>query len=99
MNRTLFQEIPNSRRFKIAALNISSLPVHSDELRVYMNTKSIDILAINEIGLDETIFDWEISIPAYTLDRKDRNRHGGSVALYIRTIINYELFVSLLLTN
>ena len=95
VNRTLLQEIPNSRGFKIAALNISSPPVHSDELRVYMNTKSIDILAINEIGLDETIFDWEISIPAYTLDRKDRNRHVGDVAFYIRTIINYELICEL----
>ena len=95
VNRTLLQEISNSRRFKIAALNISSQHVHSDELRVYVNTKSIDILAINEIRLDETIFDWEISIPAYTLDRKDRNRHGGDVALYIRTIINYELICEL----
>ena len=60
VNRTLLQEIPNSRGFKIAALNISSQPVHSDELRVYMNTKSIDILAINEIRFDESIFDWEI---------------------------------------
>ena len=91
MNRTLLQEIPNSRGFKIVALDISSLPAHTDELRVYMNTKSIDILAINGIRLDETIFDWEISIPVYTLDRKDGNRHSGGVALYIRTIINYKL--------
>ena len=96
LNRTFLQEIPNSRGFKIAASNISSQPVHSDELRVYMNTKSIDILAINEIRLDETIFDWEVSIPPYTLDRKDRNRHGGGVALYIGTIINYKLICELL---
>ena len=64
-----------------------------------MNTKSIDILEINEIRLDETIFDWEISIPAYTLDRKDRYRHGGNVLLYTRTIINYKLIFEFVLTN
>ena len=95
LNRTFLQEIPNSRRVKIAALNISSQPVHSDKLRVYMNTKSIDFLAINEICLDETIFNWEISIPAYTLDRKDRNMHSGGVAIYIRTTINYKLICEL----
>ena len=57
VNRTLLQEIPNSRGFKIAALNIRSQSVHSDELRVDMNTKSIDILAINEIRLHEIVFD------------------------------------------
>ena len=54
LNKTLLQEISNSRRFKITALNINSLPVYCDELRVYMNTKRIDILAINEIRSDET---------------------------------------------
>ena len=95
LKRTFLQEIPNSRRVKIAALNISRQPVHSDKLRVYMNTKSIDFLAINKICLDETIFNWEISIPAYTLDRKDRNMHSGGVALYIRTTINYKLICEL----
>ena len=36
-------------------------------------------------------FDWQISIPGYTLEKKDSNRHGGGVALYFRTTINYEL--------
>ena len=95
LNRTLLQEIHNPRGFKIAVLNISSLPVHSNELRVYMNSKSIDILSINEIRLDETIFDRQISIPGYIQARKDRNRHGGGVALHIRTTINYELICEL----
>ena len=58
-NRTLSHKIPDSRGFKIAAINISSQPVHSNELLVYMNTKSIDILAINEIRFDETILTWK----------------------------------------
>ena len=37
--------------------------------------------------LDKTIFDSEISIPNYSLMRKDRNRKGWRVACYIRSNI------------
>ena len=55
-----------------------------------MKSQLIDILAINETRLDESIIDREIGIPGYTLERKDRNRNGGGVALYIRNSLNYE---------
>ena len=45
-----------------------------------MNSKCIDILAVNETRLDD----------GYALERNDRNRDGGGVALYIRNTINYE---------
>ena len=35
----------------------------------------------------------EVSIPGYTLERKDRNRNG--VALYIRDSINYKRLIDL----
>ena len=47
-----------------------------------MSTKSVDILAINETRLDCTISNGEINIPGYVIERKDRNRSGGGVALY-----------------
>ena len=54
--------------------------------------KCIDILAVNETRLDDTIFSGEVTVPGYALERNDRNR--GGVALYIRNTINYErLFV------
>ena len=37
----------------------------------------LEILAINESKLDDSFTDGEISIPGYTIVRKDRNRHGG----------------------
>ena len=37
--------------------------------------------------LDKTIYDSEISIPNYSLIRKDWNRKGGGVACYIRSNI------------
>ena len=41
--------------------------------------------------MGEAILDREVSLTGYTLEKKDRNRQGGGVALYIRSTINYEL--------
>ena len=78
------------RGFKLTTLNITSIPGHIEELRIFMNTKCIDILAVNETRLDDTISSGEVSVPGYVLERKDRNRDGGGIALYIRNTINYE---------
>ena len=86
----LLDKISKNKGFKIAALNINSLPAHIDKLRAYVTTGSIDILALNETKLDQSIPDTLVSIPGYTLERHDRNRHGGRVALYIRNVIHYE---------
>ena len=40
--------------------------------------------------LDDTVADHEISIRGYDIMRKDRNRNGGGVAIYIRSVINYK---------
>ena len=53
-----------------------------------MNLKCTDILAVNETGLDDTISSGEVIVPGYALERNDRNRDGGGVALYIRNTIN-----------
>ena len=60
-----------------------------------MLSKTVDILAINETRLDSSIQNGEVSIPGYTLERKDRNRNGGGVALYIRDSINYKRLIDL----
>ena len=43
----------------------------------------LDVLAINESKLDHVSND-EIHIPGYNIVRKDRNRHGGGVIMYIK---------------
>jgi hypothetical protein len=48
-----------------------------------LNT-SLDILAINESKINESVSDDEISVCGFHLIRKDRNRHGGGVLMYIR---------------
>ena len=47
--------------------------------------------------LDETIANNEVLIDGYQIIRKDRNRHGGGVLLYIRDTINYKLRNDLML--
>ena len=45
---------------KIACLNINSLSKHIDELRVVMLNNPLDILAINESKINESVSDDEI---------------------------------------
>ena len=71
------------RGFKIAFLNICSLTCHYDELCVFMEDRTIDILGLNETRLDNTIADSQIDIEGYDILRRDRNRNGGGVAFYV----------------
>ena len=68
---------------------------HVDELRILLVNYPVDILSINETKLDNSIKDCEIHrpIPGYEILRRDRDRHGGGVCFYIRTIINFSILV------
>ena len=48
-------------------------------------------MCIVETWLDDSVFDNELTIPNYCLVRLDRNRHGGSVLLYIRDDLSYNV--------
>jgi exonuclease III len=63
---------------------INSLIKHIDEIRIILINHPFDILAINETKLDSTISDSKIYINGYIFIRKDRNRNGGGVALFIK---------------
>ena len=82
--------IPVTRGFKIASINLASLYKNFDQLRIYMLSKTVDI-AINETRLDSSSQNG-----GYTLERKDRNRNGGGVALYIRDSINCKRLIDLM---
>ena len=81
--------LPAKRGFKMACLNINSLVKHVDELRVLLAEFSIDILAINETKLDESINSSELHISGYEFIRRDRNRNGGGVGFYIKSSNSY----------
>ena len=78
----------------MACLNINSLLAHIDELSIYISSRKIDILCINETKLDHTINDREVCLPGFEIVRRDRKvngRNGGGVCLYIRSNINYKV--------
>ena len=75
--------------FKIANLNVNSLLKHIDEIRHILSISQIDFLAINESKIDDFVSDNEIQISGYNFVRKDRNRFGGGVVVYIREQYSY----------
>ena len=65
-----------------------------------LSDRPIDILAINESKLDDTISDNEIHISGYESIRSDRStkgRSGGGVWFFIRSEINYSVRSDLIL--
>ena len=62
--------------FKLASLNIASLPKHIDELTVLLSDDPLDISSINETKLDDSFSDDEVYIPGYDIIRRDREHNG-----------------------
>ena len=55
-----------------------------------MEDRTIDILGLNETGLDNTIPDSQVDIEGYDiLVGTDRNRNGGGVAFYVAQSLTY----------
>ena len=69
---------------RIASLNVNSIVKHIDEMRILLESKSTDILLINESKIDDTVLDNEIHISGYNIIRNDRNRNGGGVIMYLK---------------
>ena len=80
--------LASTRGFKIASFNITSLVAHIDELKIAMSDCIPDIFCVNETRLDKSISDI-IKIHGYVCIRKDRNRNGGGVSVYIGETINF----------
>ena len=71
---TNFVSLPKLKGFKIAFLNIVSLPKYLDGLRLRMQSQTLDLLALSETRLDNTFTDSAVSVDGYTLMRRDRCR-------------------------
>jgi hypothetical protein len=53
-------------------------------LSAFLSTYSYDIMGITESWLDATIDNNDLTIPGYLPPiRRDRNRHGGGVMVYL----------------
>ena len=79
----------NLKGMKLASLNINSITKHIDELRILMKDKPLDLIAINESKIDDTVLDREIHIIGYNMIRKYRTRNGGGVIIYLRDTISF----------
>ena len=67
-----------------------SSPLNADRLSELSKNRGFKLAALNITSLDDTISSGEVTVPGCTLERNDRNRDGGGVALCIRNTINYE---------
>ena len=63
-----------------------------NELELTVNEKKIDLIAITESWLEDTMIDSELNIAGYTIFRKDRKQvrdsRGGGVLMYVRDCFN-----------
>ena len=84
-SESILNEIKSSKGLKITSLNVNSLLKHIDEIKVLLENDPFDIFAVNESKIDESISDNCINIPNYNVIRRDRNRRGGGVAIYIKS--------------
>ena len=58
-----------------------------DKFRMYALNHQYDITCVNETSLDNTVNNHEVELDGYDLV----NRHGGGVAMFIRSTINYKI--------
>ena len=70
-------------------LNARSILPKMGELDILAHNTNAAIIAVTESWLDNTIHDNEVCIPGYSIQRKDRNREGGGVCMFIRNNINF----------
>ena len=76
--------LKNVNKLILGNLNINSIPSKFDQLKFLIKDK-IDILLITETKLDSSFPDDQFSIPGFSKPfRKDRDKHGGGLLLYVR---------------
>lgn len=74
---------------RLCHLNICSLRNKLDEVRLFCDTHKPHVLSLNETWLDDCFSDLEISLPGYQLMRRDRDRHGGGIVVYVAKHLSY----------
>ena len=68
---------------RVCHLNICSLRNKLDELRLFCDRYQPHVLSLNETWLDNFFTDNEISLPGYNMMRRDRDRNGGGLVVYV----------------
>ena len=55
-----------------------------DKVRIGARNTRAACLCILETWLDESVFDSEVHIDSYCIQRRDINRQGGGVCIYVK---------------
>ena len=76
---------------KMACLNIDRLLLKLDQLRIFCEEANIDVMTVNETKLEPLVNNNEVHIPGYDIVRRDRNKHGGGVCIYIKNYLNFKI--------
>ena len=76
--------LPTIRGFKISHLNVRSITHKMDSIRLLLKDNTLDVFTVSETWLSPKVTDAEITIPGYSVVRKDRNSRGKGVAMFIR---------------
>ena len=78
---------PDSRIPTIFVSNIRSIAPKIDELECVVNQNDSDIVCITETWLSDEIPDNAIAMHGFSLFRKDREKRGGGVAIFVKSNI------------
>ena len=81
----------NHSDMNIMHLNICSLYRCIDEVRSLFEQSQYDVLSFSETMLDDSIPDACVNINDYSMIRKDRNRNGGGIIVYVKKNIIFKI--------
>ena len=79
-----FPKILSDKGLHFIHANVRSLLPKLPEVHLLLSRTTATVFAASETWLDSTVNDGEIHTPGYQVVRRDRNRSGGGVALFIR---------------
>ncbi|XP_060577446.1 uncharacterized protein LOC132734674 [Ruditapes philippinarum] len=74
----------NLKRPLISHLNINSVKNKFTEIHDILSEKLVDMLILSETKLDNSYNNNIYNFPGYKMERKDRNKHGGGILIYVR---------------
>ena len=64
-------------------MNVRTLLPNLDQVKLLLLGNSFDVFALNETRLCDSINDSQLCIDDYVVYRRDRNRRGGGVMIYV----------------
>ena len=79
----------NDVTIDLGCLNIRRLLGEKDELSTILKKCQFDVMCVCETFIDYNVAHDEIIIQGYSVELRNRNRHGGGVLIYVKDGIRY----------